>query len=135
MVHEFDNKLEETIKNLSLLTEIRIIPVDIKLQSFRQLEKIITDNIAKNFFNMILNDLQKNVNQNYDPINKLYAEDLLYIIYLHLEKIKLEPNLKEREDKQKTMIELLNEQLSDMRTGSCPQGRTIRLLQIVISIN
>lgn len=67
------------------------------------------------YYDLMLN----NDPANYDPINKLHALDLLYIV--------CEISLKNPE-----ILELLEEQLNDMTTGFCPQGRTIRLYQIIL---
>ena len=60
--------------------------------------------------------------KNYDPTNELYAEDLLYLCYELCIKVK-EP------DFDAVFIDKLNE----MNTGMCPQGRTHRLLEVVMT--
>lgn len=62
-------------------------------------------------------------NGNYDSKNRLYACDLLYLLY---EKIMSE------EDSE--YLNLTLEQLSDMATGQCSQGRTTRLFQALIML-
>lgn len=58
---------------------------------------------------------------NRDPITNLSTPDLLFILY---ERIVNE----QYED----CLDILITQLSDMRTGMCPQGRVTRLLQIIV---
>ncbi len=61
---------------------------------------------------------------NYDPINNLFADDLLYLCY---EKICVEKNTD-------FTLEFLI-QLDGMITGLCPQGRCTRLFQILLAFS
>ena len=70
------------------------------------------------YYDQMINSYINEDNKNYDPINKLDPIDLLYIIYL----IKID---------KKDILFILSEQLEDLRTGFCPQGRSIRLIQII----
>lgn len=60
---------------------------------------------------------------NYDPVNKLYADELLLLI---AERVVLEKNTE--------YLELLATQLDEMATGMCSQGRTTRLLQVLVML-
>ena len=63
--------------------------------------------------------------ENYDSTNGLYADNVLYHICCKLQ---------EKQDLD--ILKCLSEQLSDIITsGSCPQGRVIRLVQVLDSIN
>ena len=64
---------------------------------------------------------------NYDPSNKLWAEDVLYLCY----EIHRGDSLNGRES---DLLQILAEQLHDMSTGACPPGRTTRLFQVVVSM-
>jgi hypothetical protein len=59
----------------------------------------------------------------YDPINKIHVHDLLYI---------LEEVCKGYEDCT-DLLKMIVEQLEDMSTGLCAQGRTTRLHQLMVS--
>lgn len=56
---------------------------------------------------------------NYDKINNISVDHLLYEI------AKLSNTIDD--------LTILEEQLIDMKTGSCPQGRSLRLIQILKS--
>lgn len=56
---------------------------------------------------------------NYDASNDIWAEDLLSLMMVMLENT--------------AFLDQLEEQLCDMRTGFCPQGRTTRLWQVTLS--
>ncbi len=72
---------------------------------------------------LVINDTQKY--PNLDNANKIYADDILAEICIHLMKTK-----------NKIIIDLLLEQMNDMyNTGQCPQGRTTRLFQIYNTFN
>jgi len=60
---------------------------------------------------------------NYDSANKLHACDLLYLLY---EKIMVE--------EEPEYMRLMLEQLDEMSTGSCSQGRTTRLFQALVML-
>lgn len=113
-VHEFDHKLEHNFKVS-------------KKRNNEEKEKIIDkiideyeDNTIKNILKIIQKDIQTLTN--YDDKNHLNPIDILIEIYLskNFKNIKL----------------LLEEQLKDMYLlGFCPQGRSIRFLQLWLSIN
>lgn len=69
------------------------------------------------YYDQIVND-KYNIN-NFDATNKLSAYDLLYLIAIHIDSLD---------------INILSEQLLDMQTGNCPQGRVIRLYQVLTEI-
>lgn len=56
---------------------------------------------------------------NYDNTNDLWADDLLLGLYLYVPK-----------SSERCLLSTLSIHLHDMLTGSCPQGRVIRLWQI-----
>jgi hypothetical protein len=66
--------------------------------------------------------------ENYDPISKAAADDILIEICMKLLDIR---DVKDRLD----ICRVIGEQMEDMyTTGQCPQGRTTRLYQIFSSL-
>lgn len=70
------------------------------------------------YFKGIVTDFLNNSSSNVDGINKLVSDDIMFIV---LEKLR---------GCDEECLFTLFEQFADMGTGFCPQGRTIRLLQI-----
>lgn len=119
-VHEFDGKIPMKMDSTYGNEEMKKIINDAKfLKKMRHdaqwmAQQIITE---KN---------QKNI----DPIN--HHMDARQMLVALLDKIS---NLKDQEDKDLFHL-LLEEQLSDMKNlGQCPQGRTIRLWQLLQSFS
>lgn len=73
--------------------------------------------------------IEKNIGQqsNYDSTNDLYADDIL--VYLAEKYSKL------KEEHKKDILPDITLQIADMRSGSCPQGRVVRLWQLVDCFN
>lgn len=70
---------------------------------------------------LVVDSIQKE--ENYDNINKLYADDILYEICVKL--------LNSPKDIIRDTIDIIAEQMDDMyKLGQCAQGRTTRLIQI-----
>lgn len=108
-VHEFDRKI-----NMNLPQK------EIKEEIFESFLKRKLSNIAMMMATQIIQPNEKND----DHINQADARFLLFEL---LSKIQSQPE-KDQED----MYKLLEEQLEDMlRLGPCPQGRTIRLWQLL----
>ena len=114
--HSYDNKLHE------IISQIKTIPQSFTFQESIQ-EIIHLNNTLQHphksqvlqTINLFTNDSEKN----YDPINRISVEDLL---------VRLVPIIKTWE--QSAQLIFL-EQLSDIYTsGSCPQGRCTRLIQL-----
>ena len=112
-VHLFDGKLD--IQNLKLNNNLTL---EEKLRLCQELNPLIKGK-ALIYYWMIMRD--KDGKSNYDPSNNLSALDLLAMAASH----------KDNPD----FILLLNSQLKDMATGSCPQGRTHRLFQLLMAFN
>lgn len=120
-VHHYDGKWEDTDKYIK---EIKSISIEIKKQAIASLRQRLvnflnTDNIGVALYNFDI-IARDNV---YDPINKINVYDLMYI---------LEGVCKHYEDCT-DLLKLIVEQLIDMSTGLCPQGRTTRLYQLAVS--
>ncbi len=121
LTHFYDRCLSKDLleKINSLISKSREISKENKLLAFSRLRIDISDDIlALKYYDEMINDYIENNNINYDPINNLNPIDLLYIIY----SIYIKDN---------NITSLLIEQLKDMQTGFCPQGRTIRLIQLI----
>jgi hypothetical protein len=126
--HAYDGKLRKdmSIELSDELLNITEISLESKCLVFIQLKKILEKrnnfkNNAVKYFDAIANDCKGNRSNNYDASNNLYADDLLYICAKHL------LNTLNSGD----ILDILIVQLQEISLGSCPQGRTHRLLQIV----
>ena len=120
--HFFDGKLA-TLDIKKDIDRSHLISEQEKLSLFDGLSQYMTSKYGSNFQGKVcLDSIIRGTSkpENYDPSNKLFAEDLLYLI---AEKIIYEKN--------EEYGELLFTQLQDMLTGLCPQGRTTRLFQIL----
>jgi hypothetical protein len=116
--HYYDGKLSiDNIKNLTLIKEYTD-------EHKTTLAKTIIDELdmelsrtAKGYMDKIVNDIGKP--GNYESSNKLVADELLFLCWNYR--------------KNKEFIEAFNDQLEDMQTGFCPQGRTYRLYQLLLA--
>lgn len=117
-VHEYDGKLVKTD-----------IPVIEKNEEERLLSGFLQRRMQHAALFMSRSILSyDHAQQNNDTINDLDARQL-FIYLLHL----IDKLPKEDHDEWNNMLE---EQLADMtRLGPCPQGRTIRLWQLVLSLS
>lgn len=116
-IHIFDGQLLRTKTSLSPYLENAFqMSSEEKLKAFERLRSLIQPNVN---FEIIVNDFR--TGPNYDATNDLYADDILYICAELLSKVP---------DKE-CFISVLNQQLSEMSTGMCPQGRTHRLIQVI----
>ena len=78
------------------------------------------DRIAQIHLDLIINSI--GTQSNYDPTNDLNADDLLYLCAFEIVKAD-----------NTEFGELFIEQLIDLQTGNCPQGRTHRLFQLLVA--
>lgn len=123
--HYYDGKLKDTISTFE--DEFNHIKNEVNnekiLFAIRYLNEVCIQkgcsSRAKQSLHKIIHDRSGNI----DSINGLNAEILLYIIYTRI--IDSDNN---------DTFELLNTQLDEMMSGLCPQGRCIRLLQILKTI-
>lgn len=123
--HYYDNKISEPIsivkENLKFFKEI--YPYEKKkIELFEEFKELfISGKRGYTFFEGIYKDyLAKNTN-NYDPLNDIYADDILFLILICLKYREMDCNI-------------LYEQFEEMGTGFCPQGRVNRLLQVYMAI-
>jgi hypothetical protein len=121
--HYYDTKLDCTKKELEAeITRVRSIPEEEKKKEFQRLRCLLTPKISPVgllFFDAIANNPPV-----YDPINQLWSTDMLYLC------CELSKN---KDVDLEGLLENLVTQFEDMSSGFCPQGQTIRLLQIVCS--
>lgn len=114
-LHSFDRKLDTSFENF-------IYPVS---PTFSQEVKVEVEDLpsrlhlsseACKILQILIGDIGKSPNQ--DGINRLSVDDLL---------LKLNQVISQFDHA------ILDTQLLEMRSGMCPQGRTIRLLQVLKS--
>lgn len=112
--HSYDGKLDK-----KLIEEIQAVDATHQelLDCGEEILTFINNPIAKKFLNDIINSID--MPANYDPTNNIRAENILFLIG----KYKDNPDC----------IAVLEAQLIDMATGACPQGRTHRLFQVLMS--
>jgi hypothetical protein len=125
--HNLDGKLEKLFKEgIQLDDELT------KDKNFGDLQKF--EDAIDDYFKMLPENsknetiinarkfveiLKKDRQGNNDKINNINAEDLFVRVFRLVKKLKND-----------FVYEMLAEQLSDLRTGPCPQGRTSRLYQV-----
>ena len=121
--HYYDNKLGETVASLKReIEEARSISDDIKKIEFEKLRTLLTPKISP--LGLAFFDALVTGPPTYDPINQLWSTDMLYLC------CKFSKN---KDVNLGDLLECISSQFEDMSTGFCPQGQTIRLLQIVTS--
>jgi hypothetical protein len=128
--HHYDGNLRELIDIVGPhINRASLIPRDRKLLSFVILRRtLLADRSFDRAAGMALNTIITTYERhgrirgggNYDPSNDLYADDLLYLLY----EIVMKKGVAD------TGV-IINQQLSDMLSGMCAQGRTHRLFQLV----
>lgn len=109
--HYYDGLIDNTLKYNN------IINIDDKKQVINQLLKYINNPISLHVLNILIKDI--GTCNNYDNTNNLNVDDLLCLCVQHMNN--------------REFINELELQLSDMINGLCPQGRTHRLYQLLIS--
>lgn len=134
--HYYDQKVDDVIASLSSdISRVSKITLDEKRNRGKSIisyfQKEVGKPTNKSLSPIALNTLYVLVNSigtpgNYDPINKLSADDLLMLCF---EKIETDADLPD--DKKSDFLPLFIAQLEEMQTGMCPQGRTQRMLQIL----
>lgn len=128
--HYYDGKLHERKFDIDAeIEKASKIPHETKLLQFQKLgEKLgnLLNGSAQRSLHVIIQEFKNRGRdldcQNYDPTNKLFADDLLWLC---CEKV-------ENDNKDRDFSNLLVAQLTEMKTGLCAQGRTTRLFQILV---
>lgn len=117
--HYYDGKLTYVTHYVPELHYISNAPLEYKIEVVNNLYHKIDHNLpdlARK--NLLVLRQSLGTKANYDPSNDINADDLLCLCYDHINKPEF--------------IELLIEQLIEMTYGMCAQGRTHRLLQILL---
>lgn len=112
--HTYDGKL-----NNDILPSLSLVDKESKLNELLDAARLTFDPISIKFLQSIISDTGKS--SNVDITNGLVADDLLALCWYY----------KSNED----FMIILNEQLRDMSTGFCPQGRTHRIFQTLVAFN
>ena len=120
-VHRFDGLWVHNIKST--------VSIDDKITSFNSLikniEELKLENKSVEGIKLICNSCQQETN--YDPANKVYADDILIEFYNLLQYLTL--------DNQKTFIYILAAQMDDMfNLGTCQSGRCSIIWQMYKSL-
>ena len=126
--HFYDNNISKSIIESiqPLLIKSGTVSKEDKLVIFDDIRTLLTEiktnEIGMKYYDQIIQSFMKDGEGNYDSTNKLDAIDLLYVICM----LSVHMN-------NDSMLLLLKEQLEDLQSGFCPQGRTIRFMQIISS--
>ena len=111
-VHQFDGKID--IPVLTTFTK------DQKIDQIKTLLPKLTKTSALKIIQTITNTIIQDSNENFDDINNVDASDILANI------------LAKSYD---SLLDIIEEQLEDIwELGQCPQGRTIRFIQMYRSM-
>jgi hypothetical protein len=113
--HNYDGKLHER-KQLYINEINRVRTLD-KRREFEELKNLLQlPPQQQMLFDAIT---QSNVG-NYDPTNDMDAKDLIFLCF--------------EKRQEEAMVPLLRLAFEDMLTGSCPQGRSTRMFQVLVSL-
>ncbi len=93
------------------------VDTDHKIYIARSFIDLCQHSISKRVLEIIVNDI--GTMNNYDPSNDLNVDDILYACWDY------------HEDQH--FLNLFEEQLYDMQSGLCSQGRTHRLYQLLVT--
>jgi len=115
--HAYDGALKDRKEQIIQDLE-RVKNID-KEKAFEELRTLLALPPVQNaLFTMIVSGPPQ---ANHDPTNDLDAKSLLYLCW-------------EKRGLDTDMIPLLRLAFEDMLTGSCPQGRSTRFFQVLVSI-
>ena len=121
-VHIFDGKIRDFNVPKDKYSQ------DEKLKMFKELSEVLNTDGKKGL------DLIINGHQRYDNTNDMFSDDILAEICNYIIKESYSKDEQKLKDI-RSLIACIDEQLSDMfNTGTCAQGKTIRLFQIYSSI-
>ena len=118
-LHSLDNKLDTTLLSFTYpYPKEESDKVRERVKDFN--EYLNMDNLAQQILNILIQHIGSPLND--DPINKICVDELLLRLY-DLKVICSDA----------FQDAVLETQLHEMTTGMCPQGRSIRLLQVLYS--
>lgn len=113
-LHFYDTKINHIINEIQKHAVPKIsLPEMNKVSS----EIHIASPLAGKMFDLVRNDFGRS--PNYDPVNRLRADDLLPFC------------IKMWESSDPDFRSIMVVQLEDLNTGTCPQGRCVRCCQII----
>ena len=124
--HYYDGKLVDTVP-----VDVKNIPDVQKLERIRALQAMLPQLVkltpqAIHNLNTIVEDYASAGGaNNHDSTNGLKAEELLCMIHGLM-------TVNAADEKRKDVAVLLADQLHEMSSGMCPQGRTHRLYQVIL---
>lgn len=122
--HYYDGKLENTIESYKDEMNLLIDCEEKILFSINYLSEVCIQKGCTQKSKLSLYKIKNDRKGNIDNVNNLNAEILMYMIYKRI-----------IDSDNDEYFELLNSQLDEMTSGLCPQGRCIRLLQILKAID
>lgn len=118
--HTYDKELENVkIELKECFESVEKVSSVKKQEAFQELKEYLCSRITEvemGFLEKLVSEKDKY----YDPVNDLRVDNLLYLCY---KKLVVGDNT--------DFLINFRQQLSDLRTGSCVQGRSIRLLQLL----
>ena len=120
--HDYDSRLNSCSKTRKTLEKFKYIYDEQFLRIFAEEISHDIDTEVSSRLMVIVNDYSKNAN--YDGTNDVKAEDILKVLAVIWQDVKFNKQYR------KCFVDELSLQILDMKTGMCPQGRTIRLWQI-----
>lgn len=116
-IHEYDGKWGHNIKTTTSLEDKCIIFNSL----YQDMKNLGVESTSLQGLILVVENSQKQ--SNFDPINKIYSDDILVEICKKM----VDASAEKRHD---TLVNI-SEQLSDMyNLGQCSQGRSTRLIQI-----
>lgn len=137
--HTYDGKLLDRLTDFksyfeeasSKVLEDKSKMFDSIAEEIRLYERTEGKEISIHYINRIKQDMMKPGRlPNYDSTNFVYADDILWLCGRILFCL---PRKSDYKTDMRDVINELVENLADMRSGDCPQGRTTRLLQVLFS--
>ena len=125
--HTYDGKLLQYAEESGireLCNKAKEIPEETKTKCIGELKTLLQDSHSNQYINLILTARSTNI----DSTNIFDAFDLLYLCSERYKEC-------EDDEERKSFLDILRLQFIDMKTGSCPQGRTTRLFQVLHSFS
>ena len=120
--HYYDGKLEHIKAEMKeQLDRVACVDDDEKQTAFQCLKAYVEENCSLREMQILVRLIDEK-DKYHDTVNHLYVDALLYLCY---ENIVLLENFE--------FLDNFKRQLRDMPTGFCAQGRTIRLLQLLVA--
>jgi len=131
--HHYDGKLKAEISKFKDLNKIGEISLEEKKEVFLAIHQWLSPRNpeATRMLQLIIDNTNdhKQKSSNFDPSNDYWADDLLYMCWEMRKKIQ-----QDGDDEDKELFDsVFTLQLEDIKGGTCAQGRTARLFQVISS--